>query len=396
MTTKTKFHFSFVLCSLILIFASLNFFDPFPISYADTFQSNSKPVPEWIQNIVFLWVDEQINDDEFLRILEHLAIYDFVSVDDQSVGTNSKIPLWIKNSATWWLNGAISDSTFLSSLEWLIENQILHFSDRYHSVNYEIESITFTSIVPSDYEKYIHLNSALFPSFTFETLSSSPILGLDPNKMEHYSEISLWKEGAKKAAVVFPIFTSYAYSENGFYDYYNDNCDSCTTTKFKSPELDYTTSGNAIQIFMLLGYDFLSDVEIDQNPSILKNYDAIIMLHNEYVTKTIFDAVTNHTNVIYLYPNALYAEISVNYVDETITLIRGHGYPDSSISNGFDWDFDNTHPYEFDNECDDWNFYSIPNGSMMNCYPEHILYLNEDTSFSLLKEVKEIVLNSTK
>ena len=75
------------------------------------------------------------------------------------------------------------------------------------------------------------------------------------------------------------------------------------------------------------------------------------MLHNEYVTRTMFDAITNHPNVLYLYPNALYAEIEVDYIDETITLIRGHNYPEPEITNGFDWEFDNTHPYEFDSEC---------------------------------------------
>ena len=40
------------------------------------------------------------------------------------------------------------------------------------------------------------------------------------------------------------------------------------------------------------------------------------MLHNEYVTRPMFDAITSHPNVIYLYPNALYAEIEVNYIDE--------------------------------------------------------------------------------
>ena len=45
------------------------------------------------------------------------------------------------------------------------------------------------------------------------------------------------------------------------------------------------------------------------------------MLHNEYVTQAMFDAITNHPNVIYLYPNALYAEIEVDYENNLITLI---------------------------------------------------------------------------
>jgi hypothetical protein len=142
-----------------------------------------------------------------------------------------------------------------------------------------------------------------------------------------------------------------------------------------------------IQVLSLLGYTTITDIDIDQNPGILKEFDAVIMLHNEYVTRTMFDAITNHPNVIYLYPNALYAEIEVDYVDNTITLIRGHGYPDPKISNGFDWEFDNTHPYEYDNQCLDMQFYPIKNGWMTTCYPE----LKMKESATLLATIKNIV-----
>jgi hypothetical protein len=82
----------------------------------------------------------------------------------------------------------------------------------------------------------------------------------------------------------------------------------------------------------------------------------------------------------------LYAEISTNYVNNTISLIKGHGYPDKSIDNGFDWKYDNTHPYEQDKECNNWKFYDISNGKMLNCYPERFI----TTSTKLLETIKEI------
>ena len=87
--------------------------------------------------------------------------------------------------------------------------------------------------------------------------------------------------------------------------------------------------------------------------------NKIIVLHNEYVSKIMFDALTSHKNVIFLYPNALYAEIDVDITNNEITLIRGHGYPESTIVNGFDWENENTHPYEYDSECNNWEFYKI-------------------------------------
>ena len=114
------------------------------------------------------------------------------------------------------------------------------------------------------------------------------------------------------------------------------------------------------------------------------------MLHNEYVTRTMFDAITSHPNVIYLYPNALYAEIEVDYTDQTITLIRGHNYPEHEIKNGFDWEFDNTHPYEYDNNCSNMEFYKTENGWMTTCYPENVFLQNSELLFGLLKTIKDL------
>lgn len=51
-----------------------------------------------------------------------------------------------------------------------------------------------------------------------------------------------------------------------------------------------------------------------------------------------------------------------------MSLVQGHGYQD--MDNGFNWQYDNTRPDEFDNKCNDWKFKSLPNGHQLNCYPE--------------------------
>ena len=103
------------------------------------------------------------------------------------------------------------------------------------------------------------------------------------------------------------------------------------------------------------------------------------------IPKEMFTAITSHPNVVYLYPNALYAEIDVNYDDDTISLIRGHNYPDPLIRNGFDWIYDNS-LLEYNLECVDWKFEPIPNGHMLNCYPEYAMYSDE----LLLKTLNEL------
>jgi len=210
---------------------------------------------------------------------------------------------------------------------------------------------------------------------------------LKPNLSDTYSEIGVYDE-KNKPLFIIPVYTASAYARNGFYDFYNGNCDtSCLTTRIvPNDELGEQSSANAVKVLKLLGYDSITDIELDTNPTILSKYDKIIVLHNEYVTKKMFDAITSHPNVIYLYPNALYAEISTNFVDNTISLIRGHNYPDANIANGFDWEFDNTNPYEYDKECNNWEFYEIPNGKMLNCYPEQKIWKDE----KFLKTLKEL------
>ena len=191
------------------------------------------------------------------------------------------------------------------------------------------------------------------------------------------------------SVVIYPIFTSAAYSEPGFYTYFGGNCDeSCITDiSFENPEFKYTSNGLTSQILYHVGYDFLTDIEVDKNPELLQNYDTVILLHNEYVTKKMFDAISNHPNLIFLAPNALYAEIDVNYDDNTMTLIRGHNYPEFDIKNGFDYEIEERfHHYEYDSECLTWEFIEIENGFHLNCYPGAVIHKNLD----ILLKMKEL------
>ncbi len=189
-------------------------------------------------------------------------------------------------------------------------------------------------------------------------------------------------DGNQNVVFIQPIFTQAAYGNNdpgsnGFYDYYMGRCDkSCLTVPI--PKIfngSYVSSAQANDALFWEGYSHVTDVDVDKNPDILKKYDAVIVLHSEYVTQREFDAITHHPHVIYLYPNALFGKVKTDYHANTITLIRGHGYPDKKIANGFNWKYDNTR-FETDTTCHDLNFYDIYNGKMLNCYPEHIIYFD--------------------
>jgi len=386
---------------LILSFSLIGSGILVPNSFAQDAQ-----IPNWIKNVAGWWGSGDISENEFVTGIEYLInnniiLLDFVPCNykiQSQYGDTKSVPVWIKNNANWWSENQIGDIDFINGLQYLIEYKIIKIDNKKILGKIPLEDITFSSSWEVDKNFLVFVQSSFFEVYGKygdcivdgdSKVWRSLALGLNPNKMDVYNEVAVWND-PQKTVVVYPYFTSVAYTEPGFYTYFRGECDDCTTTKFAQPTVLYTSSGMGHQALTLLGYTSITDVDIDQNPGILQQFDKVIMLHNEYVTRTMFDAITNHPNVIYLYPNALYAEIEVNYIDETITLIRGHNYPEPEITNGFDWEFDNTHPYEFDSLCADMEFYKIDNGWMTNCYPENFFLKDHQGLFNLLKTIKNL------
>lgn len=235
----------------------------------------------------------------------------------------------------------------------------------------------FRVIVPKD-ELVIDINK--------ETVQySGAIFELKPELIDVYEAIRFSE--TQRTVVVYPIFTETAYSDNGFYAYYRKECDStCLTVSIKHGfNGEYSSSRAAFNSFKVLDYPYITDIDIDKEPEILEQYDKVILLHNEYVTHKEFVAITKHPKVIYLYPNSLFAEVEVNYDADTIRLVKGHYYPEPTIQNGFDWELDNSE-LEYDNVCENWEFYQVTNGYMLSCYPEYVIFKDK----SLLKMIKDL------
>ena len=365
-------------------------------------------IPDWIKNVAGWWANGEISENEFLAGIEYLInnniiLLDFIpcsiKTESQTISSAKLVPDWVKNNAKWWSEDLIEDTDFVNGIGYLIKKQIISIDNKKILGNVPLEDVTFSSSWQINKNYLVFASSSFFEIYgksgdcivsdKGNLIWRSLSLALNPNKMDMYSEVAVWND-PQKTVVVYPFLTFSAYNEPGFYDYYSGKCNDCTTTKITQPTVLYTSSGIGHQALTILGYPSIPDIEIDKNPSILQQFDKVIMLHSEYVTRTMFDAITNHPNVFYLYPNALYAEIEVDYMDETITLIRGHNYPEPGITNGFDWEFDNTHPYEFDSVCLDMEIYKIENGWMTNCYPENLFLQNTEQLFKLLKLIKDL------
>jgi len=347
-------------------------------------------IPKWIRDNAVEWLENRIDDQTFLLGIEYLVKENIIKVNLDIEGeAEDRIPKWIRDNVKWWLENRIDDQTFLLGIEYLVKENII-------KVNLDIDN-EIDMGVPKKIVFATEPN-AIFKVWSFEddliikngeiVYSKNFHLEVKKEWDKLYDEVSIVNDNFK-AIVILPVFTSSAYVEKGFYDYYKNECETCTSTKIV--ENNYLESSAAshlgARVLEKLGYNTITDIDVDKNPEILKNYDTVILLHNEYVTKKEFSAIINHDNVLYLYPNALYAEISVNYEKNEITLVKGHGYPELEIDNGFDWEFDNTHPYEFDIDCLNWEFYDISNGKMLNCYPDVKIV----SDVKLLKQIKNLL-----
>ena len=344
----------------------------------------AEEIPHWIQNTALWWSENNISDLEFINALEFLINNEIISITYGNISNVEKqetIPLWIKNNAKWWSEGQIDDKIFFQGIEYLVQSGIIQVNLPQEKI---VEFIGYSPLFSQfAYDKD-------FVNFQGEMRAFKVYLKLKYDMNEIYEKIGFFNEKSN-AVVIIPLFTATAYLEPGFYTFYRNECGvECLTKKIEfeiefEKQFNDNSSMEGIKVLELLNYHILSDYDVANNPKILSEYEKIILLHNEYVTKEMFDAITSHQKVVYLYPNALYAEIEYDNQNDEIKLVRGHGYPDSSVDNGFDWEFDNTRPYEFDKECLNWEFYEIDNGIMLNCYPDKILF----TNLELLKKIKE-------
>lgn len=199
---------------------------------------------------------------------------------------------------------------------------------------------------------------------------------------EHYDELST----PAKTVVVYPILTQTAYSWDGIHDFYSGYCETCTIVEIsESYEPIFSVGSKSFRILEFLGYDIIDDIDIDKDPKILNKYNTVVLLHNEFVTQKEFLAITSHPNVIYLYPGSFNSKVKINYEDKLMILERGPSFPQLDIKSGFDWEYDNSNMSD-NMSCNNWEFYKINNGYMLNCTPEYLI----QNSYELLRELKQL------
>ena len=187
-------------------------------------------------------------------------------------------------------NNANQSISHLTNFTNTSKNNTVHGIRVFHDVEGTSEYI---DLYPNQY--LFNANYTVLPNGTVDSVGIS----LKPELMSFYKEIGFFGRPST-TVVIYPAFTQAAYGENGFYDYYSHKCDfHCLTVNLPTHiERIFEASGRTTAILQLLHYDFVSDIDVDVNPDILKKYDKVIVLHNEYVTQNEFDAITSQPNVV--------------------------------------------------------------------------------------------------
>lgn len=181
------------------------------------------------------------------------------------------------------------------------------------------------------------------------------------------------------AILIKPTFTISAYQPNSWYD----NKTKSVITYYNEPFTNRMEYGGAYNAFESLKdrVDTVNDRYVSEHPEILNRYNTVILLHNEYMTRQEYNAIMNHTNVFYVFPNAGYRFVTYDINTNQITLLNytGNKYA-SSV-----WTSYESNPTSQPKQVSEFNQcilpfsytkVNYPNGIGYNCYPEFQITFN--------------------
>jgi hypothetical protein len=204
---------------------------------------------------------------------------------------------------------------------------------------------------------------------------------LDVDNIE-YSYDYLYNS-TESTLVVYPSYTYWANEQNSLVDIGDEDwCDGCESYTAKHVQFTVTNGGfsdvgGSVGIIGDQYFAYVTDYYLDHNGTSIKmeDYDKVILMRNVYVTENFRNMVLNHTNVLYMFPDALTKKVITNS-----TYMKASGSSDITMT--YVKDIKPLHPMSLewadDNRCEDWEFIKVVNGYMMNCTPDIAIINNHD------------------
>ena len=145
----------------------------------------------------------------FFNALEFLLENDVIQPEYITIG-EEKIPEWVKNNALLWSENQIDDETFVNALEFLFENDIIKL--KYYGTQWSTPKISVTTS-SEIFDVWSYQNDVIL-EFENKVTKNIHLKLIEENK-QLYKDIGVIGEEIN-AIVILPVFTSTAYSPNGF------------------------------------------------------------------------------------------------------------------------------------------------------------------------------------
>jgi len=82
----------------------------------------------WVKLIGEFWCNDQINELEFVLVIQYLIDEKIINIPDIESGSepsNSKMPPWLKNVTCWWSQDQIPDEEFAAVIQYLVKENII-------------------------------------------------------------------------------------------------------------------------------------------------------------------------------------------------------------------------------------------------------------------------------
>jgi len=89
---------------------------------------SSLKIHGWVKLIGEFWCNDQINELEFVQVIQYLIDKKIINVPDTVSGSehsNSGIPPWLKNVTCWWSQDQIPDEEFAVAIQYLVKENII-------------------------------------------------------------------------------------------------------------------------------------------------------------------------------------------------------------------------------------------------------------------------------
>ncbi len=163
-------------------------------------------------------------------------------------------------------------------------------------------------------------------------------------------ELEKWDMEGKRILVITPMLTAI-----------HDKCGSDVCTIDRQVETDESQK-EAISRFLKLRSGMVTDLDVINNTRLINFQKTIIILDNVYVTQNVYDAIRNHDNVIYLYPNSLSGLVQVEDGKMRVVEYAGRNYSD----------------------CEAWDFRDVPSGVRIKCNPTVELWKHDKSIWDFI------------